>query len=858
MPTELSIINNTKQIPFHTSGEWGNLSAFAMIRTDGSVVTWGNDDAGGNNASVAVQLNGAIEVTQIYSTNAAFAALRSDGSVVAWGDPNYGGNSSSVEALNGTIRATHIYSTKGAFAALRNDGSVIVWGGSTDGGDNSEVADQLNGTIAVTQIFSTAWAFAALRSDGSVITWGLDEAGGESSPVSSQLDGTIDVIQIFSNSYAFAALRSDGSVVTWGNGSNGGDSSLVASQLDGGEIKVIQVYATDTAFAALRSDGSVVTWGEEILGGDSKSVAPQLTGVLQVYSTGRAFAALRSDGSVVTWGDDDFGGDSNGVTTQLIDVIQIFSNSHAFAALRSDGSVITWGNGSNGGNSNSVTDQLNGTTDVLQIYATDTAFAALRSDGSVVTWGGDFGGNSSLVATQLNGDTDVIQIFSNSYAFAALRSDGSMITWGYGDYGGDSNLTSGIVSGANIYTDDWFTTPPTVISFIPVDGATGVATTANLEFTFTEPIQRGTGSLVLQTTDGATVEIFDAATSNRLTLSGSTLTVDPTSPLANGTNYSLTLAAGTITDLAGNNYGGTTNYNFTTALADGLTLNGTSGDDTLTGGAGNDLIDGGAGIDTVVLTALPSQYRLSGTTLTGIEGIDTLVNIEQYRFGSSLWNDNYVVTLAAEFLIDADGNGPEVSPAKDLLQGISDLYIAYFNRAPDVEGLLYWFREVFNGTWTLATIAQSFTDQPEYRATYPEGLLNREFIDKIYQNIFDREPDPAGWAYWEKDLDRGVPRDVFIYSVILGAYAETGGAEDRALLSNKHAVSLYYSEQLATHAAEVYDFAIEHVLNRVTADPETVVRAEKVIDFVIADTIAETITLTGVVADPPTWEAFWT
>jgi len=287
-----------------------------------------------------------------------------------------------------------------------------------------------------------------------------------------------------------------------------------------------------------------------------------------------------------------------------------------------------------------------------------------------------------------------------------------------------------------------------------------------------------------------------------------------------------------------------------TAPADGQIFIGTTGEDALIGGLGNDTFDGGDGVDAIILTGLPSQYNLNGNVLSGIEGTDTVANIEHYRFGKL-----YVSNLDASALVDPDGAGPADSPAKDMLQGISDLYVAYFNRAPDVEGLMYWFREVMNGSsWTLPTIAQSFTDQEEYRATYPEGLSNRDFINAIYQNLFDRAPDAAGLDWWEKDLDRGVPRDVFIYAVIQGAYAPTGGATDKALLNNKHDVSLYYSEQLATHA-EAFDNNIDKILNRVTADTHTVATAMAVIDYVIENPI----TLTGLINDTPTaWEAYWT
>ncbi|TAN49457.1 MAG: tandem-95 repeat protein, partial [Methylococcaceae bacterium] len=467
----LTVSPNTRSYPGHTLGEFSNYDAFAVIKDDGSVVTWGDSDTGGDSSAVANQLNGAIDVTQIYSTLHAFAALRADGSVVTWGSSADRGaipmdSSAVANQINGAIDVTQIYSTYDAFAALRSDGSVVTWGNGS-----SAVANQINGAIDVTQIYSTDDAFAALRSDGSVVTWGYSGWGGDSSAVATQLNGTIDVTQVFSTDYAFAALRSEGSVVTWGNGNEGGDSSAVATQINGA-TDVTQIFSTGRAFAALRANGSVVTWGDSDSGGDSSAVASQLNGTIdvkQIFSTGTAFAALRIDGSVVTWGHGNSGGNSSWVAAQIngtVDITQIYSTLHAFAALRGDGSVIAWGGGDYGGadgDSSSVATKLNGAIDVTQIYSTDSAFAALRSDGSVVTWGhGGYGGDSSAVATQLNGATNVTQIYSTDYAFAALRSDGSVVTWGNSLRGGGNSsavadqLRSGVASFANIYTDDVF------------------------------------------------------------------------------------------------------------------------------------------------------------------------------------------------------------------------------------------------------------------------------------------------------------------------------------------------------------------------------------------------------------------
>ncbi len=241
----------------HSAGEWRNAYAFAALRADGSMVTWGGAGYGGDSSAVAAALDGTIDVTQVYSARYGFAALRADGSVVT-----YGGDSSAVAtALDGTIDVTQVFSTWDAFAALRADGSLVTWGHVYHGGDSSDVATALNGTIDVTQVASTSAAFAALRADGSVVTWGHPGVGGNSSAVATALNGTIDVTQLASARDSFAALRADGSVVTWGNGSYGGDSSAVAAALDG-TIDVTQVFSTWYAYAALRADGSLVTSGQ--------------------------------------------------------------------------------------------------------------------------------------------------------------------------------------------------------------------------------------------------------------------------------------------------------------------------------------------------------------------------------------------------------------------------------------------------------------------------------------------------------------------------------------------------------------------------------------------------------------------
>ncbi|MCR9939794.1 Ig-like domain-containing protein [Vibrio owensii] len=378
---------------------FANRQAFAALKNDGSVVTWGG---GFGQDSSSVDLSSGVRT--IYSNLVAFAAVKSDGSVVTWGQGFGGGDSSSVDFSSGV---KEIYSSNYSFAALKNDGSMVAWKNAAEGGDSSGV-DFTGGVVSATAV--GVGGYAAIKVDGSVVSWGAVSN-------TSGVDFTGGVKTLFSNPYAIAAIKTDGSVVTWGDNSFGGNSSSV--DFTGG---VKSVYSNDRAFAAIKGDGSVVTWGSSSHGGNSTGVDFS-GGVKAIYSTQFAFAALKFDGSVVTWGFNGYGNDSSGVDFSG-GVKEIYSAGSSFAALKNNGSVVTWGYGPNGGDSSGVDLSSN----VETIASTLTAFAALKSDGTVVTWGNSAtGGDSSGV--DFSGGVKAITS-SGNYAFSALKNDGSVVTWG--------------------------------------------------------------------------------------------------------------------------------------------------------------------------------------------------------------------------------------------------------------------------------------------------------------------------------------------------------------------------------------------------------------------------------------------
>ena len=278
----------------------------------------------------------------------------------------------------------------------------------------------------------------------------------------------------------------------------------------------------------------------------------------------------------------------------------------------------------------------------------------------------------------------------------------------------------------------------------------------------------------------------------------------------------------------------------------GDTLYGGSGDDILYGGLGDDTLNGGLGTDTAVMSGIVSQYRFSGkisdAIVSGPDGRDILKDVEYVRFGSSSYQTD--VSLS-----DAITSHPT-----RLAEQITDLYVAYFNRAPDAEGFDYWFHQIYTESKTLRGIAEAFAGSNEYQAAYPASLTNREFVEQIYLNLLDRSPDQEGWDYWTNQLDTGkLQRSNFILDAIEGAYAPTSGPEDRALIDNKHAVSLYYTGELSIRPQEGYDLAVGDLLDLVNGDVETVAAAQRVIDYAFYDPL----TLTGVMADEALFDSLW-
>jgi hypothetical protein len=108
---------------------------------------------------------------------------------------------------------------------------------------------------------------------------------------------------------------------------------------------------------------------------------------------------------------------------------------------------------------------------------------------------------------------------------------------------------------------------PTVASFTPAGNATRVAWDANLAINWSEPVARGAGQVVIRrSSDGSVVETM-SADSQRVTVSGMQVTIDPETVFDPDTGYYVEVSGDAFRDLAGNpsvEISGSAAWNFTT------------------------------------------------------------------------------------------------------------------------------------------------------------------------------------------------------------------------------------------------------------------------------------------------------
>jgi methionine-rich copper-binding protein CopC len=336
-------------------------------------------------------------------------------------------------------------------------------------------------------------------------------------------------------------------------------------------------------------------------------------------------------------------------------------------------------------------------------------------------------------------------------------------------------------------------------------------------------VQLGSGTITLRRADGLLVEQFDAATSTRLTVQGSTLTLDPSADLTGATGYYLELAPGSMKDLAGNAFIGSSSYDFSTQsvgtdAAAPLATKWTPSDAAKAVPVGsnlsltfNELIQRGTGAITlktadgkVVETFTATNATVSGSTLT----LNPTADLSVFT--------KYVVELDAGAVKDLADNGNAVDSRYDFqtatVDGLYQFFVVAFAAAP---GATYMgqLAEAWNhfsalpprasdGAGALQQIVEIFTTKTQFTDVYATTLSNRalakELVDRIVKTSATEAARTEAINDIEAALNIGWSRGKMLYTVF-GNLANKpitdpvwGGTAQQ--FQNQLAVARYFSE----------------------------------------------------------------
>ena len=162
------------------------------------------------------------------------------------------------------------------------------------------------------------------------------------------------------------------------------------------------------------------------------------------------------------------------------------------------------------------------------------------------------------------------------------------------------------------------------------------------------------------------------------------------------------------------------------------------------------------------LNSTGSEIRVDGRVQN--EGIDSLKYIERLSFSD--------LNLAFDS-IGVAGQAYRI-------------YKAAFDRTPDTSGLGYWIAQMDKGMGVVE-VAARFIDSTEFRQLYGSNVSNAAFINNVFKNVLDRNPDDVGLAWWVNEMKTNPSKT---WQKVLADFSES--AENKANVASLIANGVAY------------------------------------------------------------------
>jgi hypothetical protein len=173
----------------------------------------------------------------------------------------------------------------------------------------------------------------------------------------------------------------------------------------------------------------------------------------------------------------------------------------------------------------------------------------------------------------------------------------------------------------------------------------------------------------------------------------------------------------------------------------------------------------------------------------------------------------------------------DLSARRAIERTVQRVYIGYYGRPADPRGLAHWADTLAAQHGDLDAIIDAFAHSAEAQARFGD-LTDAARIDTLYQQLFGRDPDEAGRAFYLGQLAAGATDPARITLDVLAGATD----EDARIVDHKVMVAAFFTEETALAGVPYGPGEIDaarSLLDAVTADPASVeaakTRAEELI-----------------------------
>jgi hypothetical protein len=139
-----------------------------------------------------------------------------------------------------------------------------------------------------------------------------------------------------------------------------------------------------------------------------------------------------------------------------------------------------------------------------------------------------------------------------------------------------------------------------------------------------------------------------------------------------------------------------------------------------------------------------------------------------------------------------------ITHAQGYSDQVQEMYVAYYSRPGDPDGVDFWVSELSNSGGDLTAIIEKFGNSAEYNDRF-DSQSESELINNIYVNLFGRDADEPGLLFYLDALQRG---EMTLASIALNVSdGVAAGGIDANIVSNKIAAATAYTEEVAEQNA---------------------------------------------------------